>query len=303
MGTAQAYHLPDWHNLSHPERLAVIRKVAMARGRDPRIARLAVDICRKAKVRPRQYEKQAAAMLAWVQDPKNVYYMNEPVERLQDPLYTLEVGHGDCDDQIILLCCLFSSVRLSWKLCLGGKDMQTGAKVRYVEGQPVPPNCKWTHIFCMVGTPPFNPKHWYFCETTVEGVPLGWDVIGGDRKFLPSGLPEMQDAYKGPERIMGDLKDVSLAASNLGQGSSSIIPIAVGASIADSFDDAARKSAAGGKPVVIDWYHIRMGVMTGVATAVGTTLVLQWLNGEGIWAGRGSLPVRWGLMDPAGSKQ
>jgi hypothetical protein len=66
------------------------------RGRDPRIAKLALKVIRQSGAKPREYEKQAAALLKWVQDPKNCYYINEPGERLQDPIYTIKVKHGDC---------------------------------------------------------------------------------------------------------------------------------------------------------------------------------------------------------------
>jgi hypothetical protein len=74
----------------------VISKIAETAGRDPRIATFAVKILREAGVKPREYKKQAAALLAWVQDPKNFYYVNEPDERLQEPLYSLKVRYGDC---------------------------------------------------------------------------------------------------------------------------------------------------------------------------------------------------------------
>lgn len=196
LGDAKVYHLPNWDRMSHPERLTVIRQITEMRGRDPRIAKLAVNIIRRARVQPRDYKGQAAAILKWVQDPKNCYYVNEPGERLQDPIYTLQVGHADCDDMVALLCSLFESVRLPWRLVLSGKD-SSGTKIRHIEGQRVPSGVDWVHIYCMVGAPPYRPNVWWFCEPTVVGVPLGWDVIDGDAEFLP----EMK-GYSGPMRIL-----------------------------------------------------------------------------------------------------
>lgn len=196
LGDAKVYHLPNWHSLTHPQRLAVIRQLAQMRGRDPRIAKLALSIIKRARVRPRQYKQQAAALLAWVQSPRNVFYVNEPGERLQDPIYTVKIKHGDCDDQVALLCALFEAVALPWKLCLAGRSTVTKEKVRYIEGEPVPENVTWSHIYCMVGAPPFTPNVWWFCETTIEGVPLGWDVINGDSSYLPE-----MGALQGPARI------------------------------------------------------------------------------------------------------
>lgn len=195
MGSAKVYHLPNWHDMTHPERLEVMRQIALMRGRDPRMAKLALSIIRKSGAKPREYEKQAAALLKWVQDPKNCYYINEPGERLQDPIYTLKVKHGDCDDMSLLLCCLFESVNLPWRYVLSGR--QQGKKIRHIEGAPVPQGVGWAHVYCMVGTPPFNPNRWYFCEPTVQGVPLGWDVVSGDSKYLP----EMRKRG-GPQAVM-----------------------------------------------------------------------------------------------------
>lgn len=607
LGDAKAYHLPDWHNLSHPQRLVVIRQLAMMRGRDARIARLVVRVLKEAKARPRQYDKQAAAILRWVQDPANVYYVNEPGERLQDPIYTIKAGHGDCfaedtlvlrqdmelvpiqniqvgdviwgkdrwsavvnswekgslpvteiglnngsvlrltedhkvyviaccgpaekghgpscamrssrwkqcserygttevrirvadlregmqllqpeaidqptderwddsegawllgafvaegwsetsrvsisgkdghwkeatkhrakayadsrgwptrwhekylainsleatafcgecgkgalnkriplqvlargdlaalddglkldasqntrgegwtfgtvakllavqyrvlqrmlgrstsmrmvtdhggygsnpiyrvgvrnpsantdrrllvktiqrevdevpcydiatddhyvylpeadctvsncDDQVILLSTMFESVGLPWKLVLSGRG-PGGQKVRYIEGEPLPPGVAWTHIYCMVGTPPFRPNRWFFCEPTVEKVPLGWDVISGDHRYLPEmslnargGGPQIVPAppYK---EVYGD-----------SYGSAGLVGGSIAGTIAQEEED-------GG---VIDWTKIGQAVITGVLVSVGTSLLLNWINGSGLWEGEGSAAQR-----------
>jgi len=97
----KVYHMPQWDGYGDPKRLDVISRIAESRGRDPQIATLAVNILRKSGVKPRQFKKQAAALLKWVQD--HIYYVNEPGERLQDPLYTLKVGYGDCLPESTLL--------------------------------------------------------------------------------------------------------------------------------------------------------------------------------------------------------
>ena len=83
LGSTETNYIKDWKSLSEPERLKLIRNIVMMSGRDPRLAKLSVDIFKKAGVQPRDYKGQAAALLKWVQDPKNVYYCNEPAERLQ----------------------------------------------------------------------------------------------------------------------------------------------------------------------------------------------------------------------------
>lgn len=289
LGTAKTYHLPDWHKLSHPERLNIIRQIAMMRGRDPRIARLAVSIIKKSGARPRQYEKQAAALLKWVQDPKNCYYVNEPGERLQDPIYTLKAKHGDCDDQVLLLCSLFESLGMPWRLCLSGLD-SNGQKIRYIEGADVPGGCKWVHVYCMVGTPPFKPTHWYFCECTIEKVPLGWDVLSGDKAYLP----EMKKRT-GPTRVMAAPRaasgfrpaqlpqgDKQSPAYNAAYGNVSALSAAVGASVGAELEDESS----------LNWEKILLAVGTGVAVSVITQITLDWVRGTGAWKGKGSMGQR-----------
>jgi hypothetical protein len=316
LGDAQVFHLPNWHNLSHPERLGVMRQIAMMRGRDPRIAKLAVSIFRKYGAGPRDYQRQAAALLKWVQDPKNVFYVNEPGERLQDPLHTIKIGHGDCDDQSLLLCCLFESVGLPWKFVLSGRD-DKGEKVRHIEGTKVHPNTKWSHIYCMVGTPPFKPNQWYFCETTIVGVPLGWDVIDGDHSYLP----EMAKPKSGPAQIMRPLPATGRfqpsALPPEGQrspayteayGSSDAVGSEVASymaqaayAIGDEIDRAAAEvdgmAQKGLEKVGITKEQaektLKTAVLTGVLVSVTTSLVLQFLNGEGLWKGKGHIMERW----------
>jgi transglutaminase-like putative cysteine protease len=295
LGTAKTYHLPDWHTLSHPQRLKVIRQIAMMRGRDPRIARLAVSILRKAGTRPRQYERQAAALLKWVQDPKNCYYVNEPGERLQDPIYTIEAKHGDCDDQVLLLCSFFESLGMPWRLCLSGRG-PNGEKLRYVEGADVPGGAQWVHIYCMVGTPPFKPTHWYFCECTIEKVPLGWDVLSGDKAYLP----EMKKRT-GPTRMIGapraspgfrpasvpPKRNISPAYAEAYGGGAIRNTSALISAVSGAVGEETGSSSGG-----VEWQKIGAAVMTGVAVSVFAQLALDWVRGKGVWEGSGSIAQR-----------
>jgi hypothetical protein len=311
MGSGQkVYHLPDWHSLSHPQRLAVIRQIAMMRGRDPRIAKLTVKILKKAGARPRQYKKQAAAILRWVQDPENVYYVNEPGERLQDPIYTIKAGHGDCDDQALIMGCLFESIGLPWKLCLSGRNKVTNEKLRHIEGDPVPPDCTWAHIYAMVGDKPFRPNKWYFAEPTVEGVPLGWDVISGDHSYLP----EMAK----PKKSKGPAKIAKLKSRPAGykrgplpkkaRNQSPVYQMAHAGDYGAVFGEArpnpplGQVSAAVGASVAeemtrstsLDWNKVMGAIATGVAVSIGTQIALDFVRGKGLWEGSGSIAHRWG---------
>lgn len=193
LDTPKVHHLPSWSGMSDPQRLAFLRRIVLHAGRDPRIATLAVKIMREAGAEPRQYKSQAAVILKWVQ--RNIYYVNEPGERLQDPLYTLRVGYGDCDDMALVLASLYESLRMPWKFVLSGVMPKTGEKVRYEEGSGAPtPGAMWSHIYLKVGWPPFKPGKWEYAEPTLKSAPLGWDVVSAHG---PAAIPEMQYAGSG----------------------------------------------------------------------------------------------------------
>ena len=181
----QVFHIPSWQHHNEAQKMAALREISLKAGRDPRIATLAVKIVRLAGAEPREYEKQAGALLYWVQT--HIFYVNEPGERLQAVEYTLRVGYGDCDDLAILLGALYESIRLPWRFVLSGRDA-AGRSVRWTEGaKNNPTGIKWAHIYVEVGWPPFRPRAWKYAEPTMRGVPLGWDVVGA----RSSAMPEM----------------------------------------------------------------------------------------------------------------
>lgn len=189
---AKVYHLPRWKDMTDPARLVALRQIALEAGRDPRLATLAVQIIRKAGVKPRDYTGQARALLKWTQH--TIYYVNEPGERLQDPLYTLRVGYGDCDDMAILLAALCESIRLPWRFVISGK--RGNQIVRWMEGTPYQP-AAWAHIYLAVGNKPFRPTRWIYAEPTLRSVDLGWDVVSasnGGRTPLPELAGVGEDA-------------------------------------------------------------------------------------------------------------
>lgn len=280
---ARVHHLPDWGGYDDPRKLQVIRNIAEQRGRDPRFAKLAFSIIKKAKVKPREYKQQAAALLKWVQDPKNVYYLNEPGERLQDPVYTVRNGFGDCDDQVLVLCTLFEAVRLPWRLVISGRNIKTNSKARHIEGGVYPKDCVWSHIYCAVGTPAFVPKEWYFCEATIEGVPLGWDVVDGDKRFIPEmdlprpGRPRIAKSPRAKHKTWRRLPPDSRRSPAYAQAYGGV-GSAVGASLAEAEDGTGKQTSV---------RKIGLAVLTGVAVSVGTQVTLDWLRGDGIWKDAG----------------
>jgi hypothetical protein len=260
LANPKTYAITGWGRMSDTERLRVIRSVALRRGRDPRIATLVVGILKKAGVSPREYDKQAAVLLAWVQDPKNCYYVNEPGERLQDPLYTLKVGYGDCDDMALLLCSFFESIKLEWKLVISGRHNATKQKVRHVEGDRIQPNVSWSHIYCAVGTPPFKATRWHYCEPTLRA-PLGWDVVSGDA----SALPEMGGGAKVPPGVRAM---AGAYGSPLGSGASA--GAAAGSAVASSMTESREQGRK------VDLKGIALAVTVGVITSATTQIILEY---------------------------
>ena len=202
---AKVYHLPSWKGMSDPARLRALRQIALEAGRDPRLATLAVQILRQSGVRPRDYTGQARALLKFVQH--RIFYVNEPGERLQDPIYTLRVGYGDCDDMALLLAALYESLRLPWRFVISGK--RGSRLVRWMEGTPYAP-ASWAHIYLAVGDKPFRPTRWIYAEPTLQSVDLGWDVVAAS-KGGTAPLPELagveSDAPK-PLTAAGVIADI-----------------------------------------------------------------------------------------------
>lgn len=206
--TPTVHHLPTWKDKDDPTRVAALRKIVMQAGRDPRLATIAVDIVRNGGAEPRDYKKQASLLLNWVQS--QVYYVNEPGERLQDPLYTLKVRYGDCDDMAILLASFYEALRLPWRFVLSGR---AGKKtIRWIEGTPKK-RAKWAHIYVIVGWPPYTPQKWLYAEPTLKGVPLGWDVVGAQTASGKLILPELGSADSALEQ-----------AASASEGTPSIVP-------------------------------------------------------------------------------
>lgn len=175
-----------WDRLRPQDHVARLRTIVEEYADDPRMRWTVANMLQSAGIPPREYTKQAAYLLRWVQD--RIYYTNEPGEQIQSPWRTLAVATGDCDDMAVLLACMYDSIALPWKFVLAGKV--DGKPARWVEGDTVPWGFEVSHIYVLVGTPPFNPRQWYAAEPTVRGLPLGHDVV---LHGIPRGTPMGDD--------------------------------------------------------------------------------------------------------------
>ncbi len=249
----KTYVLPAWGRHTDAERMAVLRRIVLSFGRDPRMATLAVQILQQSGVASRDYAGQAAALLKWTQT--HIYYVNEPDERLQSPDYTLSVKYGDCDDMAIFLATLFEAVKLPWRFTLSGVDKKTRQKIRWLEGDPQIHGIQWSHIYLAVGDQPFAPRVWTFAEPTLKGAKLGWDVVGAAGNVLPEMM------------------------AGLGFGA--------GASPAASAGGTVAMEVASERGTV-NWRQVGTAVLAGVAVTVGSQVVLDFLAGHGFISRRGA---------------
>jgi hypothetical protein len=166
-----------------------MREIAEEYGRDPSFRAFVINTV-LGGVQDRDYEGQARAILAWVQ--QNIRYVNEPEELLQSPAYTLKVRSADCDDLSILIGAMAYSVALPWRFALAG--FRRGLPIRWVEGTPQPWGANFVHVYNMIGWPPFSPTVWRSAEPTIRTAPLGFDVVLHASRGGPGGaaIPEMQ---------------------------------------------------------------------------------------------------------------
>lgn len=113
-----------------------------------------IELARQVVTDTRRWIAAARQVQAWVQG--NVRYVEDPdgVETLQDPLLTVQIGAGDCDDQSILVASLLQSVGI-------------GARFHAVGERPG----ELSHVYCEVA------PSWLSVETT-EDCPIGAEWPG-----------------------------------------------------------------------------------------------------------------------------
>lgn len=204
------WHVRGWHGWSDRRKLRHLREMADRYGNDPKMRWFVVQHVLAGRAQSRDYKAQAAAILAWVQ--QNIYYVNEVGEQIQSPWATIREKNGDCDDMALLIATMATSIALPNRYVLAGKDRH-GKGVRYAEGRRAPPRgVNFIHIYTDLGWPPFQPTTWMAAEPTIQGLPLGHDVVrdglpqsargGSDVNFQGYGevLPEAPvDLSEDPE--------------------------------------------------------------------------------------------------------
>jgi len=212
----KVFHVRAWARMGDRQRVRVLRDLAERYGGDPNMRWFTANTVLRDRAASRDYAAQAAAMLAWVQT--NIYYTNEPGEQIQSPWRTLDVKTGDCDDMALLLAAMAESIALPWKFALAGR--RGNKSVRWIEGERFPGGVRWSHIYVVLGWPPFAPKQWASAEPTVAGLPLGHDVVlhgvpahvhGG--RDLGDAAVHMHPSFA--QRVVSNLEPATLVARGI----------------------------------------------------------------------------------------
>jgi transglutaminase-like putative cysteine protease len=128
----------------------------------PAIRTLALQIAAPAGqgwgARDAQWIAQIGAIFEWVRS--NIAYVQDitDVETLQTPAATIQMGGGDCDDQVTLLCALLEAAGFHTRMVACG----------FVEDQ-------FEHVFAQVQLP--DQSRWFSLDPT-EPYAMGWKPPG-----------------------------------------------------------------------------------------------------------------------------
>ena len=141
------------------DRIRIIRDMITKAKADAKVRELAAGILHQARVTQKDWDGEVQAVFEWVK--ANIRYTRdtEGLDTFTEPLKTVSLGVGDCDDMSILLASLLGSIGYPFKL-----------KVVSMSG------IDWDHIFPLVGMPPSAPKMWIPLDASIE-LPLGSEVV------------------------------------------------------------------------------------------------------------------------------
>jgi len=140
------------------DRIRIIVEKIKEGKRDPLVRKLAADAVRN--VAPRDWLGEVAAIFEFVR--QNVRYTLDVhgLDTYQRARRTLQLGIGDCDDQVILLGAMLQSI---------------GYPIALKVIESVDSDHGWNHIYLLVGVPPSAPQRWIPLDPTVSQ-PMGWEL-------------------------------------------------------------------------------------------------------------------------------
>lgn len=252
------YEVKGWARWNDKQKVGYLRRLAEGYGDDPALRAVTAHVLQTRGCPPRNYPEQARHLLAWVQD--TIYYTNESNEQIQSPWRTLHWKNGDCDDQAILLAAMCQSIALPWRFALAGTVR--GRPARWVEGQSYPRGLKATHIYVVIGWPPFAPTTWASAEPTIRGLPLGHDVV---RDGIPAWAHAGVDLPGARRSNMAGFGDATAAPTD---PTANVLPAVV----------RAPPSGVAGLVARIDWNGLVQAVIEGTIVAIAVQYATRRLK-------------------------
>ena len=148
------------------DRIEIIRKMIKAGKANPKIRELVSKILHDKSVEEKDWDAEVEAVFEWVRE--NVRYTRdtEGLDTYTEPLKTVELAIGDCDDLSILLGSMLGAIGYPFKL-----------KVVSMTGSG------WDHVYPLVGMPPFAPTKWIPLDASIE-LPLGSQVESKEERIF-----------------------------------------------------------------------------------------------------------------------
>lgn len=133
------------------ETLRAMAHLARSFAHNARIYTLSRELVKS--VPEKDYPGQARVLYEFVRDKIRYVPDIEGTETLQWPTVTLDIGQGDCDDKVTLLCALLKSCGHPSRICAVKVDDDKN----------------YSHVFAQTRIGP----HWITLETTEGRLPMG----------------------------------------------------------------------------------------------------------------------------------
>lgn len=127
--------------------------------RNPVIQTIAERLTLKA-LRKRRHQESSAILgelHEWAQETIDYKAQQGDKDHFQDPLETLQLREGDCEDFTIILGSMTTYLGIPTIMRVVSKD-----------------NKNWRHIYAVAGLPSGNPRYWIPLDASARSKPMGW---------------------------------------------------------------------------------------------------------------------------------
>lgn len=149
-------------------RIGEIKKLILKGKKDATIRKTIADVVRN--IPERDYDREISTVFFFVKNNIRFTKDVEDMDTYQHPVRTLELGMGDCDDFVILLGSLLSSIGHKIRI-----------KVVQTEGEE-----DFNHVYLLVGLPSDRPSKWIPLDAShfsKPGAEVSPDIVLKQRTF------------------------------------------------------------------------------------------------------------------------